>query len=80
MNSMSNSSNPVGVNRVDANYQGIKAVSDRTGIQAAGAHITADDAGNQRYSNNQTGQAELAAAPNTSHPFESKIEDFSIRL
>lgn len=80
INSMSNSSNPVGVIRVDANYQGIKAVCDRAGIQAGGALFIWDDAGNQMYSNNQTGQAELAAALNTSHPFESNIEDFSFRL
>lgn len=80
INSMSNSSNPVGVIRVDANYQGIKAVCDRAGIQASGALFIWDDAGNQMYSNNQTGQAELAAALNTSHPFESNIEDFSFRL
>lgn len=80
INSMSNSSNPVGVIRVDANYQGIKAVCDRVGIQAGGALFIWDDAGNQMYSNNQTGQAELAAALNTSHPFESNIEDFSFRL
>mgnify|MGYP001029400316 FL=1 len=77
---MSNSSNPVGVIRVDANYQGIKAVCDRAGIQTGGALFIWDDAGNQMYSNNQTGQAELAAALNTSHPFESNIEDFSFRL
>lgn len=80
INSMSNSSNPVGVIRVDANYQGIKAVCDRAGIQVGGALFIWDDAGNQMYSNNQTGQAELAAALNTSHPFESNIEDFSFRL
>lgn len=80
INSMTNSSNPVGVIRVDANYQGIKAVCDRAGIQAGGALFIWDDAGNQMYSNNQTGQAELAAALNTSHPFESNIEDFSFRL
>lgn len=80
INSMSNSSNPVGVIRVDANYQGIKAVCDRAGIQTGGALFIWDDAGNQMYSNNQTGQAELAAALNTSHPFESNIEDFSFRL
>lgn len=80
INSMSNSSNPVGIIRVDANYQGIKAVCDRAGIQAGGALFIWDDAGNQMYSNNQTGQAELAAALNTSHPFESNIEDFSFRL
>lgn len=80
INSMSNSSNPVGVIRVDANYQGIKAVCDRAGIQAGGALFIWDDVGNQMYSNNQTGQAELAAALNTSHPFESNIEDFSFRL
>ena len=80
INSMNNSSNPVGVIRVDANYQGIKAVCDRAGIQAGGALFIWDDAGNQMYSNNQTGQAELAAALNTSHPFESNIEDFSFRL
>ena len=80
INSMSNSANPVGVIRVDANYQGIKAVCDRAGIQAGGALFIWDDAGNQMYSNNQTGQAELAAALNTSHPFESNIEDFSFRL
>ena len=80
INSMTNSSNPVGVIRVDANYQGIKAVCDRAGIQVGGALFIWDDAGNQMYSNNQTGQAELAAALNTSHPFESNIEDFSFRL
>lgn len=80
INSMTNSSNPVGVIRVDANYQGIKAVCDRAGIQAGGALFIWDDAGNQMYSNNQTGQTELAAALNTSHPFESNIEDFSFRL
>ena len=58
----------------------IKAVCDRAGIQAGGALFIWDDAGNQMYSNNQTGQAELAAALNTSHPFESNIEDFSFRL
>ena len=61
-------------------YQGIKAVCDRAGNQAGGALFIWDDAGNQMYSNNQTGQAELAAALNTSHPFESNIEDFSFRL
>lgn len=80
INSMSNNSNPVGVIRVDANYQGIKAVCDRAGIQAGGALFIWDDAGNQMYSNNQTGQAELAAALNASHPFESDVEDFSFRL
>lgn len=80
INSMSNSANPVGVIRVDANYQGIKAVCDRAGIQAGGALFIWDEAGNQMYSNNQTGQAELAAALNPSHPFESDVEDFSFRL
>lgn len=80
INSMSNSANPVGVIRVDANYQGIKAVCDRAGIQVGGALFIWDDAGNQMYSNNQTGQAELAAALNPSHPFESDVEDFSFRL
>ena len=73
---MSNSANPVGVIRVDANYQGIKAVCDRAGIQAGGALFIWDDAGNQMYSNNQTEQAELAAALNAAHPFESDVEDF----
>ncbi len=80
INSMSNSANPVGVIRVDANYQGIKAVCDRAGIQAGEALFIWDEAGNQMYSNNQTGQAELAAALNPSHPFESDVEDFSFRL
>ena len=80
INSMSNSANPVGVIRVDANYQGIKAVCDRAGIQAGGALFIWDDAGNQMYSNNQTEQAELAAALNAAHPFESDVEDFSFRL
>lgn len=80
INSMSNSANPVGVIRVDANYQGIKAVCDRAGIQAGGALFIWDDAGNQMYSNNQTEHAELAAALNAAHPFESDVEDFSFRL
>lgn len=80
INSMSNSANPVGVIRVDANYQGIKAVCDRAGIQAGGALFIWDDAGNQMYSNNQTEQAELAAALNAAHPFESDVEVFSFRL
>ena len=80
INSMSNSANPVGVIRVDANYQGIKAVCDRAGIQVGGALFIWDDAGNQMYSNNQTEQAELAAALNAAHPFESDVEDFSFRL
>ena len=80
INSMSNSANPVGVIRVDANYQGIKAVCDRAGIQVGGALFIWDDAGNQMYSNNQTEHAELAAALNAAHPFESDVEDFSFRL
>jgi len=54
INSISNSSKLLGVIRVDANYQGIKAVCDRAGIQTGGALFIWDDAGNQMYGNNLT--------------------------
>jgi two-component system sensor histidine kinase YesM len=80
INSISNSSKLLGVIRVDANYQGIKAVCDRAGIQTGGALFIWDDAGNQMYGNNLTGHINLTVALKASHHFEVDTEYFSFSL
>ena len=54
INSMHDSSKPIGVIRVDANYQGIKAVCDRTDFPSGAALLVWDEAGNYIYRNNET--------------------------
>ena len=60
INSMHNSSKPIGVIRVDANYQGIKAVCDRTDFPSGAALLIWDETGNYIYRNNETGIANLS--------------------
>ena len=67
INSMHNSSKPIGVIRVDANYQGIKAVCDRTDFPSGAALLIWDETGNYIYRNNETGienlSEQIMAAP-----------------
>ena len=60
INSMHNSSKPIGVIRVDANYQGIKAVCDRMDFSSGSALLIWDENGNIIYRNNVTGLNNLS--------------------
>ena len=60
LNSMQDSSKPIGVIRVDANYQGIKAVCDRMDFSSGAALLIWDEAGNHIYTNNATGLNRLS--------------------
>jgi len=60
LNSMQDSSKPIGIIRVDANYQGIKAVCDRMDFSSGAALLIWDEAGNHIYTNNATGLNRLS--------------------
>lgn len=62
INSTRDSDQVVGVIRVDANYNGLKAVCDRAGITEGSALYILDGSGNSIYGNNKTGQQTLITA------------------
>ena len=62
INSTRNNQKALGVIRVDANYNGIKAVCDRAGTGEGSALYIQDKAGNEIYHNDRTGSKSLLPA------------------
>lgn len=62
INSTKNNNLPLGVIRVDANYQGIKAVCDRADTGEGSALYIVDSAGNEIYRHDRTGGSALREA------------------
>ena len=60
INSMNNSSRAIGVIRVDANYQGIKAVCDRMHYSSGSALLIWDENGKYIYKYNETDADDVA--------------------
>ncbi len=78
INSMSDSSRPIGVIRVDANYQGIKAVCDRMDVSSGSALLIWDENGNHIYQNNLTGFQELTEAILTASAYQAGQDSFHV--
>ena len=78
INSMHDSSKPIGVIRVDANYQGIKAVCDRTDFPSGRALLIWDEAGNYIYRNNETSIDNLSETIMASPEYQADKTSFYI--
>lgn len=77
INSMSDSQTVVGVIRIDANFNGIKAVCDRAVTGSGNALFVLDGSGNQIYRDNQTGGDLLPVLMDALHE-NSEISTFSM--
>lgn len=80
INSMNDSSRAIGVIRVDANYQGIKAVCDRMELSAGAALLIWDDSGTLIYQHDKTGIEELADQLFPSFTYYNENDVFHINL
>lgn len=80
INSMNDSSRAIGVIRVDANYQGIKAVCDRMELSAGAALLIWDDSGTLIYQRDKTGIEELADQLFPSCTYHNENDVFHIDL
>ncbi len=80
INSTRNSGKVLGVIRVDANYNGIKAVCDRAGTGAGSALYIVDSAGSEIYVNDHTGQAGALNAAMAALAARADGEAFTMRL
>ena len=80
INSMHDSSRPIGVIRVDANYQGIKEVCDRTDFLAGEALLIWDEAGNYIYRNNETGIDNLSEMIMASPAYQTDQTSFYVNI
>ena len=78
LNSMHNSAKAIGVIRVDANYQGIKAVCDRMELSSGSALLIRDENGNIIYRNDATGLNNLTDLINDSAEYKSGLASFYI--
>ena len=78
LNSMHNSSKPIGVIRVDANYQGIKAVCERMDFSSGSALLIWDENGNVIYRNDITGVKNLADGIKAAPEYQSGQASFYI--
>ncbi len=80
INSMHDSSKPIGVIRVDANYQGIKAVCDRADFPSGAALLIFDEAGNYIYRNNATDIDNLSEIIMASPEYQKDQTSFYINV
>ena len=78
INSMHDSSKPIGVIRVDANYQGIKAVCDRIAFPSGTALLIWDETGIDIYRNNVTGIVNLSEIISASPEYQAGRTSFYI--
>ena len=78
INSMHDSSKPIGVIRVDANYQGIKAVCDRTDFPTGAALLIWDETGNYIYRSNATDIENLSEIIIASPDYQADQSSFYI--
>ena len=75
---MHDSSKPIGVIRVDANYQGIKAVCDRTDFPTGAALLIWDETGNYIYRSNATDIENLSEIIMASPDYQADQSSFYI--
>ncbi len=80
INSTKSNNEPLGVIRVDANYQGIKAVCDRAATGEGNALFILDNDGNEIYHNDRTGSSALAQALQRFSVTEDSAATFSLWL
>ena len=80
INSMHDSSKPIGVIRVDANYQGIKAVCDRADFPSGSALLIWDETGKDIYRNNATGIEPLSETIMASPAYQEGQASFHLSM